>query len=768
MGLLDSAMHNGMRSLHFEPDAPLMSEFRNEPADVQREQEEDHDALSLHELEDIYAEIAEQPVWRATADKEMDYADGKQLDSDLLKKQAALGIPPAIEDLIGPALRSLAGFEVSTRTDWRVTPDGPPDGQDVADALNYRLNQAERQSKADRACSEAFRAQAACGVGWVEVTREQNPFKYPYKCTAIHRNEIHWDMTDGALDLSQARWLKRSRWIHPSRLKVLFPEHHELIEGVGRDGSLWWGSSLSQDGGQSTGLRSSWGESHQSISEQLWYNSTSKELCLSEIWYRRWAPMVVLKMRDGRAVEYDESNLAHAVAIASGSAKIIRASVDKIRRAYWIGPHRLSDEPSPYPHGNLGGYVPFFGFREDNTGVPYGYVRGMKYPQDSLNSGVSKLRWGMAVARVERTKGAVDMPDAIFRSEVARADADIILNAEQMARPGARFEVKRDYQLTDQHYQMLADNRASIERTSAINTAFQGRAGTANSGQQESMQIEQSNQSLSDLMDNFRAARAQVGELLLALIIEDIGQEEETVVIEGDALTPDRTVVLNRAETDEFGIPYVSNDLQRIRLKVALEEVPSTQSFRAQQLSAMSEAIKSLPAQYQAAAMPFLASLMDVPFKRDLVEALRKAGEVEEPAAVEKRVRADVANELKQQELDLKRTRTDADIREIEARAVQIGVQAAYSAMQAGAQVAQMPAIAPVADVIMQSAGYQRPNPAGVDPNYPVPSALPAEPVAAPAMPPVTNNTSPAFPPVPSHGESPMTGIETPTTTDNL
>jgi hypothetical protein len=60
--------------------------------------------------------------------------------------------------------------------------------------------------------------------------------------------------------------------------------------------------------GSGVGSGSAWGESHQTIDETRWYNSTSKELCLSEIWYRRWLPATVLKLKDGRAVEYDESN----------------------------------------------------------------------------------------------------------------------------------------------------------------------------------------------------------------------------------------------------------------------------------------------------------------------------------------------------------------------------------------------------------------------------------------------------------------------------
>lgn len=106
-------------------------------------------AFTLEEYTELMREIEEQPRWRSTADKEMDYADGNQLDSELLQRQKDLGIPPAVEDLVGPALLSIQGYEATIRTDWRVTPNGGSGGQDVADALNYQLNQAERESRAD-------------------------------------------------------------------------------------------------------------------------------------------------------------------------------------------------------------------------------------------------------------------------------------------------------------------------------------------------------------------------------------------------------------------------------------------------------------------------------------------------------------------------------------------------------------------------------------------------------------------------------------------
>ncbi|MGY8830113.1 MAG: portal protein [Pseudomonadales bacterium] len=734
-------------------------------------------ALTRDEYAELMREIEEQPHWRTTADKEMDYADGNQLDSELLQRQRELGIPPAVEDLVGPALLSIQGYEATIRTDWRVTPNGGTGGQDVADALNYQLNQAERESHADSACSDAFRPQIAIGLGWVEVKRESDPFKFPYRCVEVNRREIHWDFAAVEKDLSDARWLRRQRWLTPDRIALVFPQHKDLVKAIGKNGPSWWAEQAIElsDGGSSTGLNNAWAEARGwTVQEERWYNPTSKEVCLAEVWYRRWVSVPVIKTPDGRVVEYDENNDKHNLAVASGAAQYSVAVVARMRRSYWLGPHCLHDGPSPYSHTHFP-YVPFWGFREDATKVPYGYVRGMIYPQDALNSGISKLRWGMAVVRTERTKGAVAMTDAQFRRQVGRVDADIVLDADHMSKPGARFAVSRDFQLNAQHFQLINDSRSSIQRVSAVTSGFMGKEGTARSGLQEQTQVEQSNQSLARIMDNFRAGRSMVGELLLSMIVEDLGDKEKTIIIEGDAVREDRTVVINKPEQDAAGFTYLSNDLQRTRLKVALEDVPSTASYRGQQLNAMSEAVKSLPQQYQAAMLPFMVSLMDVPFKRDVVEAIRAAGEQETPEAIEKRIQQAVQDalaksgaELKLRELAMKEGKTEAEIEKIRREAVQIGVQAAYSAMQAGAQVAQMPMIAPIADEIMKGAGYQHQT--GDDPNFPVAAQTAAMNIKSPYIQgaDVVQNTSPAFPPVAQEGASPMEGIETPTPTDNL
>lgn len=364
------------------------------------------------------------------------------------------------------------------------------------------------------------------------------------------------------------------------------------------------------------------------------------------------------------------------------------------------------------------------------------------------------------------------MSDDQFRRQVARPDADIILDADHFRQnPGARFEVKRDFQLNAQQFQMMADSRASIERVGGVGAAMRGQQGTARSGLQEQTQLEQSQISIADLMDNFKSARAMVGELLLAMEIEDIGNQEEVVVIEGDVLNEEREVVLNKPEQDpDTGLPYLGNDVLRTRMKVALEDVPSSSSFRAQQLNSLSESIKAMPSEMQSVVFPFMVDLMDLPRKKQVVEAIRGASGQADPNQMREQIKQELMHDLKERELENKERLTDAQIKKLMAEAVQTGVQAAFSAMQSGAQVAQMPQISPIADAIMQGAGYRAPDPGGDDPNFPMPNvSLPDANQANQEFPAgARENTSPAFPPVPQQPSSGMDGIETATSADNV
>ena len=114
----------------------------------------------------------------------------------------------------------------------------------------------------------------------------------------------------------------------------------------------------------------------------------------------------------------------------------------------------------------------------------------------------------------------------------------------------------------------------------------------------------------------------------------------------------------------------------------------------------------------------------------------------------------------------------DADIEALGAKnkdtiaaSVQKGMATIFASMQAGQVVATMPQVAPIADKLMQAAGYQTPMPAGIDPNFPEPDAtVPSVPDGPQNTPLVPGNgaaepgdTSPMTPANPS---SPFVGAD--------
>lgn len=683
--------------------------------------------LSLSEFTDWLNELQEQPRWRMNADKEADYADGNQLDSEVMHRAAELGLPPAIEPLVGPTIDSVLGLEAKTRKDWRVMPD-ENDADEVAEAMTFKLSQAERKSKADMSCAEAFADQVKVGLGWVEVSRCDDPFKYPYRCNSIHRNEIWWDWFSKENDLSDARYLIRRKWTDIDQAALRFPEHAELIKSVGGGWSDYDLANL--DGGRATGLYNAWdSERGWSIEEQEWRDTQRRRVCLYEVWYRRWERVMVIKTPDGRVVELDHNSDTHLFAIASG-IEPVWAVIARMHVSYWMGPHKLHDGKSPYKHNKFP-YVPFWGKREDRTKVPFGLVRGMIYLQDEVNARIAKMQWGLGSVRTTRTDGAVLDDDDDFREQVARVDADIILDADHMARPGAMFKVERDFELNQQQYQRLADAREGIRRVAGIQKAFLGEETPYQTGAAVAQLTEQSAQTIAKIYDNFQDARKRVGELLLSLVIEDMIGHEENITIEGDIFNEPKQVALNKPTYDTMtGIEYLDNDIERIKLKVELEDVPETPTFRAQQIQALSEVIKSAPPEFMSVLVPRMIALMDVPDKKSVVDELRQIGDRQDPMIA-----------IKEREVAVKESLADANVKKIINDAVQSAVTAMFSATQAGMQIASMPQIAPVADQILKSAGMK---------DADQPPIIDSPGVTMPAMD-VERNTSPAFPPRPGN-----------------
>lgn len=581
------------------------------------------EALSREQVEQFLMEIREQPHWRKEADKCADYYDGNQLDADTIELLKQRGQPPLVTNLIKPTVDTVLGMEAKTRTDWRVNPEDDdlcPD--ELAEALSIKLKHAEIESRADRAVSDAYAAEIKAGLGWVEVARERDPLKPPYRVDYVHRREIHWDWRSKKPDLSDARYLIRRRWVELDDAVAMMPMYASLFRNtVG----AWSGFDpiLSDDTGLLSALQT---ERDTRLSADDWRDTERQRICLYEIWYRKWVRGYIMRLSNGTTMEADFHNQRHAAAIMAGAVQIEEATFQKVRLAWYTGPHFLFDVPSPYNHGKFP-YVPFFGYREDTTGAPYGLIRSMVGPQDEINARKSKMLWSLNSRRVIADADAVK-DHAVAAQEVARPDAYIILNPSR--KPTSEFRVEPGGDLAAQQFQVMQEAKEEIAEASGVHKAMMGQDGRASSGLAINSLVEQGLNTLAEINDNYRFARRLVGEMLFEMVKQRYSTGTHIVKSGQGAKT--KIIKLNVPGIDEAtGQQTIMNNVASVRAKVVLDDIPSTPTYRMQQLQMLSEIVKSLPPELQGLMVDHVIESTDLPQRHELADRLRSAIGVKDP-----------------------------------------------------------------------------------------------------------------------------------------
>lgn len=582
----------------------------------------DPEAMPLEKLNGFLYDLPDQPAWRQRADVECDYYDSNQYTAQELSEMRARGLPPIVVNLIGPAIDMVLGFEAKTRSDWIVKPEDEADSDEAA-AMTVKMKEFERLSGADRACSDAYASQIKAGLGWVEVgVQKANPFGYKFRCTAIHRREIWWDWLDDDPNLDNARYLVRRKWYDVDLASSFFPEYKELFKHAI---SHWahFDPAAYVDGPPMYMDNSV--ERNFAFSDEEWRNTLRKRVCLYEVWYRTYKSGYVLVGKNGQKYEYQPDNPTHQAAIISGMAEVEACVLPKMRLSWWLGPHRLKDMPTPYPHQNFP-YVPFWGFREDRTGVPYGMIRRMKPLQDEVNARRAKMLWQLSARRVVVDDDAVVDHGKTMR-EVARPDAYIKLNpARKNKNSGVDGAIRiEDHQgLTAQQFNVYQDSKQTLQDAGGIYQQQLGKKDVAESGIAISQLIEQGTTTLAEINDNFRHARTRVGEIGLALMKADMAGKQISVTVERRSIK--KRVKFNVPKVDDVTKQqYMENDVTRLNMRMALDDVPQTPTARAQQFMQISDLVKSLPENIQAAVIDIVVKASDLPQKEELIQRIRSS-----------------------------------------------------------------------------------------------------------------------------------------------
>ncbi|MCP3702851.1 MAG: portal protein, partial [Alteromonas sp.] len=488
------------------------------------------DGFTLDKLLTLLGDIDSQPDWRTPATKACAYYDGDQLAEEIRAILKRRGQPEIVHNMIGPTIDGVLGLEARSRSDLMIVADDD-NGEELAKGLNEKFKDAWRLSHADRACSDAYASQLKSGIGWVEVTKNPIPFAAPYRVKYIHRREVWWDWNAQEADRSDARWMLRKKWMDLDEALATFPEHKEILKN---SVNLWedFYNTVDKEGVDDHALHSAWHDSqswNRGMSE--WLDQTRNRVLLQVIYYKVWKRAHVIKMSDGRVIEYDKNNDLHRAAVQTGKVKLEYASFPNVREAWFVGPHRIIDRASEAPNG-MYNLIPFIGYQKDASGEPYGLVSRMIPAQDGINARVIRLNYLLQARRIVADEDATQLSDDRLKEEVEKPDGYIPLNPDRKSKLKAAdaLSIQNDVGIAAQQFNLMQNDMKLIQDTAGVYNSMLGQDSNATSGVAISNLVEQGTTTLAEVNDNFHFSRNRVGDLLLAYQIEDLKPQNNVAV----------------------------------------------------------------------------------------------------------------------------------------------------------------------------------------------------------------------------------------------
>ena len=473
--------------------------------------------------------------------------------------------------------------------------------------LNLRMKEAQRETYADMAVSDAYFGQIGPGVGWVEVARNADALDYPYRVTQVHRSEMGWDwFAKDKILLRDARWIARKRWQDLDELQATMPQFADLLKWV----SNGWSGFVFDNAIDETSMRQFNDESRFTRFRRRmdWYDSARKRVKMYEIWYKVKAMAVVMRLSPTRTILFDPTNQGHIQAVATGRVQVARKMTNQVRMALYAGPHRLQDFGTTrrnFP------YVPFFAYRDDLDDSPYGLVDGMISPQDEYNARRLRINWMLRARQIQIDNDALDTKANTLTQvmkTVMRPDQIIVTDPnrkyENAVRIGNSLEMQRE------QIDVMQDAKQLIQDVPGVYGSQLGQAASGvTSGIANSLLIEQGAVAMGDLNDNYRHSRRMVFENLMGLIVEDYATANTQVFIGRGSSR--RVVVLNAFDPNTGEI---MNNVADAPVRVGLGEVPSTPAYRMQQQQQIATIVQAL-AQTSPQAVPELGRLGVVQFR---------------------------------------------------------------------------------------------------------------------------------------------------------
>lgn len=518
-------------------------------------------------------------AWRGEAKAAWAFYDGEQWTREEVDALSEHGQPAIVINRIAAKVDNLAGTEVAGRT--RVvyrSRSGAKGEEDTARVLtDLALYVAERNDQALEV-SAMFKAGLVGGIGWLDVGVEERDEGMVIFNRCEDEFAVVWDPAARRVDLSDARFVARERWLDEGELAAIFPDKAGKVIEALRGGVLKapYGLSLAGRG-----------------AEVAYVDDSAGLYKVVEVQYKQPAKHWRVRKADGTLL----ATFDKAVVKALGKDCVVEdvSEVPQVRVAYFAGDVLLDDRVLPYAYNGFS-LIPYVYKRHKADGRPYGLVRAAMDPQRELNKRRSKAMHLLNTAQVIADVDAVDDPNMLAR-EAARPDGVILKRA------GKDLRIIRNSDLAASQVQVMEQAGRDIQDVMGVFDESLGKSSNAVSG--VAIQQRQMAGALNQMFafDALRISKKRLGEQVLSLVRQFF--THEMVIMITDVLGAGRMVRLNVPVRDvagnvveEHGVPLVENDVRAGSFDVLVEEVRDVVSGReleAQQLELLVKAGVPIP-----------------------------------------------------------------------------------------------------------------------------------------------------------------------------
>lgn len=618
-----------------------------------------------------------------------DFYDNLQWADEDAQELASRGQAPLVYNKIQPAVKWITGTEKRTRFDYKIFPRKDA-AVDDAENKTKVMKYVDDVNKSGFTRSKAFEQCVRVGVGWLECGVRGDPTMLPIYDRAESWRNMIYDSQSVELDLSDARYVFRHKWVDLDVAQALFPKKKEAIRAAAvysdfadqHQNDEWYLGMILQE-------RSADG----SVLNRRTFIDTSSSLFnrrarvrLNEAWYRKPVPIKYIHAptSEYHGNEFDEANPEHVQLISDQIGSTYDRMGMRVWCAIFIQGQLLQRMKSPYKHNDFP-FTPIWANRRSRDNAPYGVVRLIRDPQESFNKRMSKALFAISTRRVIMDEGAVEDIDEL-REEAARPDAIIVKKV------GRELELRTDMDIAEEHIKYAQLDEKAIQDNSGVTDELLGRKTNAVSGIAIERRQDQGSTVTTDYFDNYRLAMQLHGQKKLSLIRQYMTQRMQIRVIGTKA--GNDFITINELQPDGS----VLNDITQTEADFVIDET----DYRTTQRQAMFETMMQMITELGKINPQFAMNLVDdvlefsdVPGKEQIIATIRqmlgkpdpnKRMSSQEQQAIEQKQAQQQAQAEEQKQLVLDTMK--AKIGELAARANKLNADAAASGAGDGGQLA--------------------------------------------------------------------------------